>query len=92
MYCIFLGDSLILWQSSKQKVVSQSSIESEYRAMALVYIEFTWISSLQSYLLVHLVATPVLLTDNIGVNALAHNPVFYAHTKYIEVDHHFIHD
>lgn len=39
VYCMCLGDSLILWQSSKQKVVSQSNVKSEYHAMALVCAE-----------------------------------------------------
>jgi len=37
---------LISWTSRKQKVVSWSSIESKYRALADLAVEVTWIRSL----------------------------------------------
>ncbi|XP_026452032.1 uncharacterized protein LOC113352428 [Papaver somniferum] len=49
-YCIFLGGNLISWSAHKQKTVSRSSIEVEYRGLAIVASEIMWISSILSEL------------------------------------------
>nr|GEV41071.1 copia protein [Tanacetum cinerariifolium] len=35
-YCVFLNNSFVSWKSKKQKTLSKSSTEAEYRALALV--------------------------------------------------------
>ena len=42
-YCVYLGDNLVSWSSKKPQVVSQSSAESEYRALAHIIAEIMWI-------------------------------------------------
>ena len=42
-YCLFLGRNLISWSSRKQRTVSCSSTESEYRAIAHASAELVWL-------------------------------------------------
>ncbi|GJU27518.1 retrovirus-related pol polyprotein from transposon TNT 1-94 [Tanacetum coccineum] len=89
---IFLGNTLISWHSKKQPVVSRSSTEAEYRALADYSCEITWLISQLKDLSIF-VTTPVrILCDNISTIALASNPVQHARTKHIELDCHFVRD
>lgn len=88
-FCAFFGSNLVSWNSSKQKVVSRSSAESEYRGMSNAAAEISWLQSLLRELGV-VAAPPLLLCDNINATFLAENPVMHQRTKHIEVDHHFI--
>ena len=42
-YCTFIGGNLVTWKSKKQKVISCSSAEAEYRAMLKLTNELVWI-------------------------------------------------
>ncbi|KAK6158833.1 hypothetical protein DH2020_006147 [Rehmannia glutinosa] len=45
-YCVFLGDNLISWSSKKQPTVSRSSTEAEYRSIAAIVCDVSWIHNL----------------------------------------------
>ena len=42
-FVIMLGGSLIAWKTKKQRTVSHSSAEAEYRSMAIALRETKWI-------------------------------------------------
>lgn len=91
-YCVFLGESPISWKSKKQNVVSRSSAEAEYRAMALTTCEVTWLSALLKELGLKNIPPTVLNCDNIAALAIAANPVFHERTKHVELDCHYVRD
>ena len=91
-YCVYLGETLIAWSSKKQAVVSRSSTESEYRALAQVASEITWVESLLREFKFPLLQRSITWCDNISASALASNPVYHSRTKHIEIDIHFVRD
>ncbi|KAJ9543887.1 LOW QUALITY PROTEIN: hypothetical protein OSB04_023594 [Centaurea solstitialis] len=88
-YAIYLGSNLISWSARKQKTVSRSSTESEYKAIADTIAELIWLKSLLQELGLNSKA-PTLWCDNLGATYLSANPVFHARTKHVEVDYHFV--
>ncbi|GJW33292.1 retrovirus-related pol polyprotein from transposon TNT 1-94 [Tanacetum coccineum] len=91
-YAIFLGHSLISWQSKKQTVVSRSSIEAEYRALADSTCEISWLKCLLQDLNVTVPTPSLVICDNASIIALAKNPIHHARAKHIEIDCHFVKD
>lgn len=89
-YCLYLGNSLISWRSKKQTVVSCSSTESEYRALADATSKLLWLRWLLSDIGVPQPFAIILYCDNQSVIQIAHNDVFHERTKHIENDCHFV--
>ena len=72
--------------------MSRSTTESEYRELAQVSAEITWIESLLREIKFSLVDKSVTWCDNTSASAIASNPVYHALTKHIELDIHFVRD
>lgn len=91
-YCVYLGPNLISWSAKKQSIVSRSSTEAEYRALANATAELTWLQQLLKDMHISVSSIPELWCDNLSAMALATNPVFHSRSKHIEIDCHFIRD
>ncbi|XP_071728419.1 uncharacterized protein [Rutidosis leptorrhynchoides] len=82
-----VGGNLVAWKSKKQKVVSLSSAESEFRGIAKGVVEALWI-------LTEIGFPPnkaiQILCDNEAAIAISENPVQHDITKHVEIDRHFI--
>ncbi|KAK9048060.1 hypothetical protein SSX86_032977 [Deinandra increscens subsp. villosa] len=89
-YLLLLGGAPISWKSKKQSVVSRSSAEAEYRAMATIVSEILWIRWLLKELEVGPTGPTHLFCDNQAARHIANNPVFHEQTKHVEMDCYFV--
>lgn len=88
--CLLLGSSLIIWHSSKQKVVSRSTAEAELRAIADTTCELSWVNLLLSELLIPQSLPIPIHSDNQAALDIAADPVFHPKTKHFALDCHFV--
>ncbi|GKC86818.1 gag/pol polyprotein [Tanacetum coccineum] len=89
-FAIYLGSNLISWTARKQRTVSRSSTEAEYKALADTVAELTWLQALLHELGIRSSSTPILWCDNLGATYLSANPIFRARIKHVEIDYHFV--
>jgi len=89
---VFFGQTLISWKSGKQRTVTRSSAEAEYKALTDGTAEVIWLQYLLIDLQIPSISSPIIWCDNLGATYLSANPVFHARTKHIEVDYYFVRD
>jgi hypothetical protein len=86
----YLNESLITWNSHKEKTVALSSCESEYMAATAAVMQGLWLRRLLSEI-TELPPQPVkLYVDNNSAIALMKNPVLHGRSKHIDTKYHFI--
>nr|AWW15216.1 putative polyprotein [Leavenworthia alabamica] len=91
-YFVQFGDSPISWKTKKQKTVSRSSAEAEYRAIAALVQELIWLKRMLLTLGILHPQPMKVYCDSKSAIYIATNPVFHERTKHIELDLHFVRD
>ena len=89
-YAVFLGANLVSWAAKRQPVVSRSSAEAEYRAVANGVAEASWLRQLLHELHSPLQRATLVYCDNVSAVYLSTNPVQHQRTKHVEIDLHFV--
>nr|GFA51950.1 putative ribonuclease H-like domain-containing protein [Tanacetum cinerariifolium] len=89
-YFSLVGGNLVTWRSKKQKVVSLSSTEAEFRGIAKGLAEALWIRKLVSEIGFPPRGSTQIMCDNKAAIQISENPVQHDRTKHVEVDRHFI--
>ncbi|GJS69436.1 hypothetical protein Tco_0351952 [Tanacetum coccineum] len=89
-YFSLVGGNLVTWKSKKQKVVSLSSVEAEFRGIAKGLAEALWIRKLVSEIRFPPKESIRIMSDNKAAIQISENPVQHDRTKHVEVGRHFI--
>nr|GEV85471.1 hypothetical protein [Tanacetum cinerariifolium] len=83
---------LLSWSAKRQATLSTSSIQDEYRGVANVVTESTWLRNLLCELHAPIFSATLVYCENVSVVYLSSNLVQYQRIKHIELDIHFVHD
>jgi len=86
----YLNESLISWNSQKQKTLALSSCEVEFMAATTAACQGLWLRNLISELTSLKLKPVILFIDNKSAIALMKNPVFHGRSKHIDTRFHFI--
>lgn len=91
-FAVYLSCNSVSWVCRKQRTVAQFFTKTEYKGLADVIAEVTWVMSLLTELVLVVTTPPSLWCDNLGATYLCANPMFHARTKRVDVNYHFVRD
>ncbi|GJY58581.1 ribonuclease H-like domain-containing protein [Tanacetum coccineum] len=80
------------FSAKRQHTLSRSSAKAEYRGVANVVAETTWLRNLLRELHSPLSTTTLVYRDNVSAVYMSANPVQHQQTKHIKIDIHFVRD
>jgi hypothetical protein len=84
-FAVFLGPNLISWCAKKQKTISCSSTEAEYKAMPDTTAEVMWVQTILRELSISCPRNARLWCYNMGAKYLSSNLIFHGPMKHVEV-------
>ncbi|KAL4352821.1 hypothetical protein GQ457_06G013010 [Hibiscus cannabinus] len=91
-YVIYLGFDLISWKSTRQKIVSHSSIGLEYHAVANATVEVLWVQHLLQEIVAVLPRSTSLFYNNRSATYVCKILDFHSHMKHLSLDYFFVCD
>jgi len=86
----FISNGAISWRSKKQPIISLSSMEAEYIALADAAKEGIWLNRLEKEIFPENTPKVILLEDNQSTIKTAKNDIINERSKHIDVRYHFI--
>jgi len=91
-YVFMIGDSAIAWSSKKQPIVTLSTTEVEYVAIASCSCQGIWLRRILHHLNEEQKKATIIQCDNSSSIKLSKNPVMHGRCKHIDVRFHFLRD
>jgi hypothetical protein len=89
-YTVLLHSSPVVWSARKQTIIALSTAEVEYIALTMVMHEILYMQALIVELYKPVIPPIPVSCDNQGTIALTTNNKFHAHTKYINIQYHYV--
>ncbi|XLU19169.1 hypothetical protein S245_055235 [Arachis hypogaea] len=91
-YYLFYGANLVVWSSRKQHVVSRSSTEVEYRGIAALISETTWLKNLLNELREDSSKSSYSLLSQSWSHLTYCQPIFHSKFKHFATNFSFVWD